>query len=253
MTLSLLSLTVLLTLQGSQASDATEAAVRAYMSGLGREVSARSLADIGSREDWERRRDLTRSKLLSALGLDPMPERTPLEARVTGTVDRAEFEVLTLIFKALPEFYLTANLYLPKDGKAKHPGILYVCDHAPDPRGAKVRYQHHPVWLASHGYVVLIVDPIQISEIEAIHHGTYRYGHWHWNALGYTRRWASRVHGGWPNGWGGRASSSGRRLWTKRSRRSAAASRSKRELLLNLRHGARSKYHNAVSHLAPVP
>ena len=164
----------------------TEAPVKAYLDRLAKAVSERSLAGVKTLEDWKGRRPSTRRKLLSALGLDPLPERSPLDPRVTGMVEREKFRVLTMTFKALPGFYLTANLYLPKDGKEKHPGILYVCGHANDPLGAKVRYQHHPVWLASHGYAVLIVDPIQISEIEAIHHGTYRYGLWYWNALGYT-------------------------------------------------------------------
>ncbi len=163
-----------------------EEPVRAWMSRLAKEVSDRSLADVRTLDDWNHRREATRAKLLSALGLDPLPERTPLDPQVTSVLDRDSFRVLTLLFKALPGFYCTANLYLPKDGKEKHPAILYVCGHANDPLGAKVKYQHHPVWLASRGYVVLVVDPIQISEIEAIHHGTYRYGLWHWQALGYT-------------------------------------------------------------------
>lgn len=163
-----------------------EEPVRAYMAGLAWKITDRSLADVRILEDWTTRRETTRAKLLSALGLDPLPQRTPLDPQVTGALDRGAFRVQTLLFKALPGFYLTANLYLPKDGKEKHPAVLYVCGHANDPLGAKVKYQHHAVWLSSRGYVVLVVDPIQISEIEAIHHGTYRYGLWHWQALGYT-------------------------------------------------------------------
>jgi dienelactone hydrolase len=163
-----------------------EEPVRAWMSRLAREVSDRSLADVKTLDDWSHRREATKAKLLSALGLDPLPDRTPLDPQVTSVLDREGFRVLTVIFKALPGFYLTANLYLPRDQKEKRPAVLYVCGHANDPSGAKVKYQHHPVWLAGRGYVVLVVDPIQISEIEAIHHGTYRYGLWHWQALGYT-------------------------------------------------------------------
>lgn len=149
-------------------------------------ITDASLAGLETREDWEKRRLGLRARLLGALGLDPLPDRSPLDPAVTSAFEEEKFRVETLLFKALPGFYLTANLYVPRDGRAKHPGILYVCGHAQDALGAKVKYQHHPVWLASRGYVVLIVDPIQISEIEAIHHGTYRYDHWHWQALGYT-------------------------------------------------------------------
>ena len=178
---------ILLALQGPPLKvSPEEQAVRDYMSRLAREVSDRSLAGIATLADWEARREATRQKLLSALGLDPLPERAPLDPVVTSSFEEEKFRVETLLFKALPGFLLTANLYLPKDGRERHPAVLYVCGHANDPLGAKVKYQHHPVWLASHGYVTLVVDPIQISEIEAIHHGTYRYGLWHWQALGYT-------------------------------------------------------------------
>lgn len=163
-----------------------EEPVRAYMSRLARAISDRSLADVKTLDDWTARREAVRGRVLSALGLDPLPARSPLDPAIAGTVERDLFRVHALTFKALPGFYCTANLYVPKDGKEKHPGILYVCGHANDPLGAKVKYQHHGQWLASRGYVVLLVDPIQISEIEAIHHGTYKYGLWHWQAMGYT-------------------------------------------------------------------
>lgn len=163
-----------------------ERAVRDYLAGLAKAVSDRSLAGLESRADWERRRPELRRRVLSALGLDPLPARTPLEVEVTSSFEQDAFRVETLLFRPLPGFVCTANLYLPKGDLGRRPGVLYVCGHAGDPLGAKVKYQHHPVWLASRGYVVLIVDPIQISEVEAIHHGTHRYGLWHWQALGYT-------------------------------------------------------------------
>ena len=182
----MLTLATLLAFTQQKPTPPGEEPVRAYMSRLAKEISDRSLADVKTLDDWKQRRDGLKAKLLSALGLDPLPERTPLDPNITHTFEKDAFRVETLTFKALPGFYCTANLYLPKYGKAKHPAVLYVCGHANDPLGAKVKYSHHPQWLASRGYVVLIVDPIQISEIEAIHHGTYRYGLWHWQALGYT-------------------------------------------------------------------
>jgi hypothetical protein len=153
---------------------------RDLLSRLAREISDRAPEDV------ETSRPELRRRLRSALGLDPLPPRTPVEAVVTSAFEEEAFRVETLLFQPVPGFSCTANLYLPKGPAQRRPGILYVCGHAQDPLGAKVKYQHHPVWLASHGYVVLIVDPIQISEIEGIHHGTHRYGLWHWQALGYT-------------------------------------------------------------------
>jgi dienelactone hydrolase len=82
-------------------------------------------------------------------------------------------------------------LYLPKDTSKKHPAVLYVCGHGGVKEngvsyGNKVHYQHHGAWFARHGYVCLTIDSLQLGEIEATHHGTYRYGMWWWNNRGYS-------------------------------------------------------------------
>src|SRR5262249_3445585 len=92
----------------------------------------------------------------------------------------------------MPGLYVTANLYLPKTkAKQKYPAILYVCGHATVIEngvsfGSKAHYQYHPAWFAAHGYVCLILDTLQLSEIPALHHGTYRENMWWWKSRGYT-------------------------------------------------------------------
>ena len=86
----------------AQDSTTTEAPMRTLLERLAQSVSDRSLAGIDSLDEWKRRRPATRRKLLSALGLDPLPQRTPLDADLTGIVDQEKFRVLTLTFKALP-------------------------------------------------------------------------------------------------------------------------------------------------------
>ena len=53
------------------------------------DISDGCLKDIRTVEDWRRRRPATRRQLQSMLGLDPLPERTPLHVRVAGVVERA--------------------------------------------------------------------------------------------------------------------------------------------------------------------
>ena len=45
----------------------------------------------------------------------PLPERTPLNPRITGVLDRDGYKVENLIFESRPGFLVTANLYLPKN------------------------------------------------------------------------------------------------------------------------------------------
>ncbi|HEY5314132.1 MAG TPA: prolyl oligopeptidase family serine peptidase, partial [Pirellulales bacterium] len=115
----------------------------------------------------------------------------PLKPVVTGTLDHPQFTVEKLHFQSRPGLYVTANLYIPKGLTKPAPAILYVCGHAGVKKdgisyGNKAKYQHHPIWLARHGFVTLIVDTLELGEIAGEHHGTYGKGMWWWNARGYT-------------------------------------------------------------------
>jgi dienelactone hydrolase len=149
------------------------------------------LKDVDSLDQWKARREIYRQQLLEMLGLDPLPERTDLEATVTGRAEHEEFVVENLHYQSRPGLYVTANLYRPKNLDAPVPAILYVCGHGGVKQngvsyGNKVSYQHHGAWFARHGYVCLTIDSLQLGEIESIHHGTYRYKMWWWNNRGYT-------------------------------------------------------------------
>lgn len=150
-----------------------------------------SFADIHTLDDWTTRRDEYRRQLREMLGLDPLPEKTPLEPVVTGTVDHPKFTVEKLQFQSQPGLYVTASLYVPKGLTGRVPAILYVCGHAQvfdgeRSLGNKAGYQHHGAWFARHGYVCLTIDSLQLGEVQGIHHGTYKYDRWWWNSRGYT-------------------------------------------------------------------
>src|SRR4051812_23694243 len=153
-------------------------------------LDSKFLEGITNRQQWEARRPQLKREYLEMLGLWPMPERTPLNPKITGTLDREEgFRVEKLHFQSRPRLYVTGDLYLPKDAKegAKLPAVLYVCGHSGKGRdGNKTAFQHHGMWFATHGYVCLIIDTLQLGEIAGIHHGTYRYNRWWWQARGYT-------------------------------------------------------------------
>ena len=149
------------------------------------------LTDSISLEQWKVQREQYRRELLEMLGLDPLPERTDLQATVTGRTEHEEFVVERLHFQSKPGLYVTGNLYLPRNIEGRVPAVLYVCGHGASKKdgvsfGNKVTYQHHGGWFARHGYVCLTIDTLQMGEIEGIHHGTYRYNMWWWLNRGYT-------------------------------------------------------------------
>ena len=140
-----------------------------------------------SREAWEAKRARLRQEYFDMLGLWPLPERTPLNAKITGTLDRDGYRVEKLHFQSKPGLYVTGNLYLPARIEGKLPAVLYVCGHSGRGRdGNKTSFQHHGQWFATHGYACLIIDTLQLGEIPGIHHGTYRENRWWWHSAGYT-------------------------------------------------------------------
>ncbi len=140
-------------------------------------------------EDWQKLRAGYKEEYFHMLGLAPMPEKTPLKPTITGTLEGDGYVVDMLHYQSRPKLYVTANLYRPSNvEKGKRlPAIIYVCGHANRGRnGNKTAYQSHGIWFARHGYICLTLDSLQLGEIAAIHHGTYREGRWWWHSRGYT-------------------------------------------------------------------
>lgn len=136
----------------------------AYVNGraatLLRERSA-EIERISTKQGLEKRRAYIREKMIQALG--GLPERTPLNARTVAVLDRGDYQIEKVIFESQPRFYVTANLYLPKKGKAPYPGILFPLGHE---EGAKAHsaWQQVLVSLAKRGFAALAWDSLGQGE-----------------------------------------------------------------------------------------
>jgi dienelactone hydrolase len=114
-----------------------------------------------TRADWERYRTEVRKKLADMVG--PFPEKTPLNARVTGVVRKTGFRVEKVIYESQPGFYVTAALFLPEPLHGKTPAVLYCSGHSDD--GFRLRtYQTMVLNLVKKGFIVLAFDPIGQGE-----------------------------------------------------------------------------------------
>lgn len=80
-----------------------------------------------SKEEWAHRSERVRRQVLVALGLWPMPTKTPEHAVVHGRIDRGDYTVEKVILQSFPGHYVTGNLYRPKGKSGKLPGVL--CPH----------------------------------------------------------------------------------------------------------------------------
>jgi cephalosporin-C deacetylase-like acetyl esterase len=124
------------------------------------------LSELKSPADWKARQKQTRDQLPRFFG--EFPEKTPLNARVTGTVDRDGYTIEKVIFESQPEYYVTANLYIPKGRKLPVPGVVFPCGHS-DEGKARDFYHMTGLGLALKGYVVLIFDPVGQGERSEYH------------------------------------------------------------------------------------
>ncbi len=119
------------------------------------------LASLSSRAEAEKYVREVREKIRQSFG--PMPEKTPLNARITGVLERDAYKIEKVIFDSRPGFLVTANLYVPKNRKFPLPGVVGTCGHSSNGKAAEA-YQSFAQGLARQGYVVLIYDPIGQGE-----------------------------------------------------------------------------------------
>ena len=104
-----------------------------------------------------------REKCLDAIG--GLPERTPLEPLVTGTIHREGYRIEKVLFQSQPKHHVTALLFLPDSARFKppHPGVIVPCGHAMNAKGHE-EYQSMGALLALHGMAALVFDPIDQGE-----------------------------------------------------------------------------------------
>ena len=104
-----------------------------------------------------------RERFIEAVGR--LPARTPLNAKVVGTIQREGYRVEKVLFESQSRHYVTASLFLP-DGarfKAPYPGVLVPCGHHSRSK-AWDEYQSMGALLALNGMAGLVYDPIEQGE-----------------------------------------------------------------------------------------
>ncbi len=125
------------------------------------ERSNRRRAALKTREDAETYVHEVRSKILECFG--PWPEKTPLNPRVTGAVEREAYRIEKIVFESRPGFLVTANLYVPRGRPFPRPGVVGACGHSRNGKAAEP-YQSFAQGLARLGLVCLIFDPLGQGE-----------------------------------------------------------------------------------------
>jgi dienelactone hydrolase len=163
--------------------------IREFLTARAKELEKDFLPGVKDGAAFDRLRPQLRQQYLDMLGLWPLPEKTPLHATVAGTLEFPDqkFKVEKLHYQSKPGIYVTANLYSPLPSRGRYPAIFYSIGHYNAKRdGHKVAVQDHGIWFATHGYVCLLVDTIELGEVTCTHHGTYNQQRWWWHSAGFT-------------------------------------------------------------------
>ena len=140
--------------------------------------------------EWSARAEQVKRRIRVSQGIWPEPSRTPLNAVIHGRVDREEYTVEKVYFESRPGFFVTGNLYRPRNVTGKVPGVLFAHGHWTDARlsestdkellreladgeerfeeGGRSRFQSMCVQLARMGCVVWQWDMLGNSDSQQI-------------------------------------------------------------------------------------
>ncbi|MFC1558366.1 alpha/beta hydrolase family protein [candidate division KSB1 bacterium] len=119
------------------------------------------IAGLKTKEDWIRRQKKVKDIFMDITG--PFPEKTPLNPRVTGIIQKDGFKIEKIIYESIPDYYVSGCLFVPDGGKSKKPAIIYVSGHS-DLAFRSDAYQRVIFNLVKKGFVVFAIDPIGQGE-----------------------------------------------------------------------------------------
>ncbi len=121
---------------------------------------AERIRALKSEQDLLRLQQELRASLLKNIG--GLPEtKTPLNARIVGTIKQPGYRIEKVVFESLPHYYVTALLWIPEGKPGRLPAVLVPCGHSTN---GKILYQYICQRLAKRGYVAISWDPVGQGE-----------------------------------------------------------------------------------------
>ena len=118
------------------------------------------IKNLSTKTDWTNYQNELKRKFGASLAKF---QKTPLNAKVTGKLERENFTVEKIIFESHPGFYVTAALFIPKKLTKPAPAVIYCSGHTELGFRSDV-YQRVMINLVEKGFVVFAFDPIGQGE-----------------------------------------------------------------------------------------
>jgi uncharacterized protein len=119
-------------------------------------------------KEWLQRAEIIRRGILKGSGLSPLPQKTPLNPRLTEERRYEGYSVRNVAFESLPGVFVTGSLYLPEKRDEKAAGILSAHGHWPKPEDYgryRADAQTRCAALAKMGAVVFSYDMVGYGEM----------------------------------------------------------------------------------------
>ena len=137
--------------------------------------------------EWEAGREELRKKYMEIIGLDPLPEKTPLHPTLVGdAVDLDHCTFQRVVFESRPKVFVAAHLYIPKGVSFPVPAVIYVPGHS-----RRDAYRAHPRTYAENGFVSIALPMVGEEGKRGAgwgkcgEYGPIR-GHFNWYSTGYS-------------------------------------------------------------------
>lgn len=119
-----------------------------------------NIKNLSTKADWTIYQNELKSKFGSSLAKF---QKTALNAKVTGKLERETFTVEKIVFESHPGFYVTAALFIPKNLTKPAPAVIYCSGHTELGFRSDV-YQRVMMNLVEKGFVVFAFDPVGQGE-----------------------------------------------------------------------------------------
>lgn len=140
-------------------TDGPEERLREYYERMSEPNPLRATTKAG----WLRRRAFVRERTLSALGLDPMPDRVPLAVLHGGALERGAYRVERVYWQTWPKVWAAGRLYTPTAGGVL-PGVVCAFGGG-DLDSAAPCAQSLLISLACLGYAALAIDSTGVCDL----------------------------------------------------------------------------------------
>ncbi len=119
------------------------------------------IAKLSTEADWEKRQEKVRRTLLEIVG--PFPEKTPLNAHITGVIQKDGYRLEKIFFESQPGFYVTAAMFIPNKLKGKTASIIFTSGHIEE-AFRWLDYQQVCINFVEKGFIVFAFDPLGQGE-----------------------------------------------------------------------------------------